>query len=256
MQFPPIDNTMDLPAIQDNHYNPRKNIDYVQLILPGILLGVTTVIILSLSLTLLRDNIDDRKYYTESTCWSSSLNETQNRCCKTTKCSCTDCLGSLSCSNLVSQPLNSSSCCGGSCCAGWCSDQCCSTTCTDGKNCRTTCHTCNEHCCAEVDSETCQFTCGTCYSFEIRFTLRYNNHMYIAIESCGQDDTSCVQNINRKYSPGNSWKCWYDSRDPSKVRFNGMPDLNVGVIVGICLVGVFWIIGCVWCCVICFSTFK
>lgn len=63
----------------------------------------------------IQKNLDDRKYFTESTCHAMSYAEVPYRCCETGSCACDQCnLMQPSCDNaqLINQKLNQSVCCG------------------------------------------------------------------------------------------------------------------------------------------------
>jgi hypothetical protein len=199
----------------------------VLLVHAGILLGI--------GLGVMRPNLDDRKYYTQSTCTGLSLGEARTRCCQVDQCSCTECnLLNPSCANnvLVAQPSNRSLCCGSSCCAQTCCSTCCVQKCdSDNKNCRMVCTSCNCYCCRPVNHETCSFRCGTCFTLGVTYQLQFNQVIYTQSFSCDLDDWACQQNVWRKYAAGFTWQCWYDSRDPDHVRFDGIPKLNVAAIV-------------------------
>jgi len=176
-------------------------------------------------------NLDDRKYFTESTCHAISYTDMPFRCCQTGSCACEQCnLLQPSCDNsqLIQQKLNQSTCCGSSCCAQRCCSTCCSQSCdSDGKNCHMVCVSCNCYCCKSVSQETCAFRCGTCFTIGVTFELTFNDRIYTRQFSCDLDEWTCEHDLWKRYgTPGNSWDCWYDARNPDVVpRFDGVPGL-------------------------------
>lgn len=198
-----------------------------------IVFAVHFILLMCIWFVPIQKNLDDRKFYTDSRCESIGFVRDLSRCCQTGDCSCTQCnLMSVSCNALLTQPLNKSTCCGSSCCAQeCCSATCCHSSCDDKGSCRQICVCCAHTCCSSVSQKTCAFTCGTCYNYHLEFRLDYNNQTYYSDMDCGQDDFSCDDNTMGKYAEGKSWECWYDSRDPSHIRFDGVPKLNIAAIV-------------------------
>lgn len=209
------------------------------------------IILMSIWFVPITNNLNDRKFYTDSTCESIGLHRVTNRCCSVESCNCQQCnLMSSSCDNLVNQPLNRSTCCSTSCCAATCcSATCCHTSCSNSVNnmtiyrgideinkyqskpidvdgCTMICICCGHTCCSTVSQKTCSFTCGTCFQYHLTFKLDFNQNLYETDMDCGQDDFPCDRSNIDRYGTGNTWKCWYDARDPSHIRFDGVPPVN------------------------------
>jgi len=176
-----------------------------------------TIIILCIYFIPIRENQDDRKFYTESTCKSTSLQRNDSRCCKVDKCICSQCdILSSSC-DTISQKGSNGTCCGNSCCAVKC---CKMTCCVKG-----VCFCCRTDCCSTVQ-ETCLYDCGTCSNYVLTFELGYNSQLYNLNLFCGQDDNLCKENFETVYKVNNTWDCWYDQRDPENINFTGIPAFN------------------------------
>ncbi len=206
----------------------------------GLLLGVMSfALVIGILFGSALPNLVDRSNFEVTTCHSLQLFSSQYRCCKVGSCSCNECAGYLSCKDdLTRQPLNSTYCCGGYSCCGRCCATCTDRTCDKDGHCREYSYACRCRCCSEVTHETCGVDCGTCAKFMV---LYYTEAMPLLnltyTDDCGLDKFQCMFDLIGKYSAGNIWECWYNVKNPHRVRFSGIPPVNIAAWFFIALFG-------------------
>jgi hypothetical protein len=207
----------------------RRALTPATLITLGCLVG-TMAIIFGIFFGAIYPTVLARKYYESSTCLSLQLTTLPYRCCDTFNCACSECSVSLSCGNLPSQPLNSSVCCGGSECCSRCCSTCWHTVCTgsgSSRSCSLIAYQCNCRCCQSVNQQSCSFACGMCLTSDLLYkVLATSITLHNTDLACGRDDVGCNFRLTQRYGTNQTWPCWYNSRSPTTVSFDGIPDYN------------------------------
>jgi hypothetical protein len=70
--------------------------------------------------------------------------------------------------------------------------------------------------------------CGLCANYALFYYIDANPAVNLTYQkSCGLDEAECRFNVEGPYKAGSEWICWYNKDDPTKVRFDGIPKVNV-----------------------------
>ncbi len=204
-------------------------------LIPAVIAVCLMAIIFGIFFGVIYPTVLARENYQSTTCTSLSLSYVSSRCCSIHDCSCSECPSfgvTANCGGLVQQSLNNSICCGGSQCCRTSCHTCCSTICTgtgSDRHCSLICKDCNCYCSASVNHQTCSFQCGVCSAFDLLYLVQATGlQLHNQGLNCGLNDDSCVFRTFQQFGANQTWPCWYDTRDFSQVRFDGLPDYHKG----------------------------
>jgi hypothetical protein len=199
----------------------------------------------------------DRQFFQETTCVSLNFTRAEYRACEIQGCSCSECpLTFYSICDMDQfrfQSVNRSSCCGGSQCCATCCDTCSYTTCSgsgSSRSCTTHTYSCNCRCCSAVSHTTCAYVCGQKNDFDVTYFVTATNGTFHYSTTCGIERWDCVQGVETEYDFGTTWPCWYDTRNPDRVRFSPVASYNIAAIVFVGIFGfmlIIWTIVSVYC---------